>query len=183
MKQLLSITLLLSITFLLTASSCKKNKLSELDKLPPVTQTGANTFGCLVNGQAWIPDNGCTLLCPRALKFYYDNSSGGSFSARAELTINGRKEYINFAIDSCNKKGEYLFKTGMQERSFAYNNYNDNNCPTLFNQDSGVTIGGYVNINRFDLSNSIVSGVFEITLTKQGCKTIQITNGRFDAKL
>ena len=23
--------------------------------LPPATQTGANTFGCLVNGQVWTP--------------------------------------------------------------------------------------------------------------------------------
>lgn len=37
-------------------AGCKKNKpKTELEKLPPITQTGANTFGCLVNGRTWIP--------------------------------------------------------------------------------------------------------------------------------
>jgi len=26
-----------------------------LEQLPPATQTGANTFGCLLNGEAWTP--------------------------------------------------------------------------------------------------------------------------------
>jgi len=33
--------------------SCKKN--DPVSALPPETQTGANTFGCLVNGQPWTP--------------------------------------------------------------------------------------------------------------------------------
>ena len=41
---------------LLCAASCKKPKpstaLTEIEKLPPITQTGANTFGCLVDGVA-----------------------------------------------------------------------------------------------------------------------------------
>lgn len=41
------------------AMCCKKTDSNSLDaelaKLPPITQTGANTFGCLVNGKAFIP--------------------------------------------------------------------------------------------------------------------------------
>ena len=33
-------------------SKCKKDDPALLDQFPPATQTGANTFGCLVNGQA-----------------------------------------------------------------------------------------------------------------------------------
>ncbi len=33
----------------LISASCKKEK-TGADGLPPATQTGANTFGCLVNG-------------------------------------------------------------------------------------------------------------------------------------
>ncbi|MBS1557911.1 MAG: hypothetical protein JST69_04210 [Bacteroidetes bacterium] len=45
---------------MLLLASCdlfKKNDpkpLTELEKLPPATQTGKNTFGCLVNGKAVI---------------------------------------------------------------------------------------------------------------------------------
>ncbi len=39
---------------LFTNMNCKKDKLS-IDYLPATTQTGANTFGCLVNGEAVTP--------------------------------------------------------------------------------------------------------------------------------
>jgi hypothetical protein len=52
MKQLL----LLITSFILLSSSCQKEKLKNpTDELPPETQTGANTFGCLVNGQVFKP--------------------------------------------------------------------------------------------------------------------------------
>ena len=47
-------TLYLLISVLLSASHCKKDKTPE-DQLPPETQTGAGTFGCLVNGNVFIP--------------------------------------------------------------------------------------------------------------------------------
>lgn len=42
-------------SFLLTSFSCRKNKDSfenELAKLPAITQTGANTFGCLIKWES-----------------------------------------------------------------------------------------------------------------------------------
>ena len=54
MKNLL---LLLLVTFAI--SCCNKGDddqpKTELEKLPPATQTGANTAGCLVNGVAFLP--------------------------------------------------------------------------------------------------------------------------------
>ena len=52
---------LLSLAALvLLCTQCKKTNSStpqtELEKLPPITKTGANTFGCLVNGVAWLPN-------------------------------------------------------------------------------------------------------------------------------
>jgi hypothetical protein len=38
-------------SLLLAVPYCKKNK----DQLPSATQSGANTFGCLINGKARIP--------------------------------------------------------------------------------------------------------------------------------
>jgi len=51
--------LLLTISFFLLSSSCKKNKpTNPVDQLPPETQTGANTFGCLINGEVFKPGGG-----------------------------------------------------------------------------------------------------------------------------
>ena len=43
----------LLLAALLGLSQCKKH--DPESALPPATQTGASTFGCLVNGQAWTP--------------------------------------------------------------------------------------------------------------------------------
>ncbi len=56
--------LFLLLTFF-TLSCCNKDDdkpIAEIDKLPPVTQTGANTFGCLLDGQAFLPSGGINPL-------------------------------------------------------------------------------------------------------------------------
>ena len=53
--KLISVQLVLFLVIFTT--SCSKDKTCEdpIDCLPPITQTGANTAGCLVNGQALVP--------------------------------------------------------------------------------------------------------------------------------
>ena len=43
----------------LFCTSCKKT--SPPTVLPPITQNGANTFGCKINGQVWVPYYPCDL--------------------------------------------------------------------------------------------------------------------------
>lgn len=43
----------IALSFL--AAECDKEKLAPIDQLPPATQTGANTFGCLINGEVFKP--------------------------------------------------------------------------------------------------------------------------------
>ncbi len=178
----LVLSFFLAIT--LCASKCKKNTPSELEKLPPATQTGAKTFGCLVNGQAFIPDNGCTFLCSPAFAPYYENINGGLFSFTATLRTNGIDKVINLGIDTCISIGSYNFTTGNSKRRIGYNDYkNINGCETIYSNDAGVVTVGILELSRFDLTNRVFSGTFEFTLSKAGCETIKITNGRFDAKL
>jgi hypothetical protein len=52
MKQFL----LFFLCSLLIGSSCRKHKQANpVDQLPPETQTGANTFACLVDGKVFKP--------------------------------------------------------------------------------------------------------------------------------
>jgi len=50
MKLLLSIIILSTIL----AVSCQQEEIAP-PELPPITQEGANTFGCLINGEVWLP--------------------------------------------------------------------------------------------------------------------------------
>jgi len=69
----------LLVLITLAAVQCKKNTLEE--QLPPITTTGANTFGCLVNGNTWLPYGSWSV---HAL----DISSIGSGAQNLELNIN-----------------------------------------------------------------------------------------------
>jgi len=51
--------IILAITVLLVFNCCNKKDddapTNPIDQLPPATQTGANTAGCLVDGEAFLP--------------------------------------------------------------------------------------------------------------------------------
>ena len=58
MKTSNPMLLLLALScVLLTNMTCKKSYI-EKNELPPITQTGANTFGCYVNGEIFLPRSG-----------------------------------------------------------------------------------------------------------------------------
>ena len=166
-------------------AACKKEKTdpTELSKLPAATQTGAKTFGCLVNGVAFVPQSNCTFLCSPPLQFGYDNSNGGQFFV--EVSNDNLKQKIIWGIDSCNIVKKYNYYPSPNHPVRLSFRPNDNVCvlSTVIDPEVATSTNGYINIEKFDISNGIISGTFEFTLSKNGCETKKITNGRFDAKL
>ena len=169
-------------------AACKKDKTepTELSKLPAATQIGAKTFGCLVNGIAFVPDNGCTFLCTPAFRANYDNSNGGFFYINAELINSDQNidKHINFGLDSCINNRLYNMST-LPKITMSYFDYKmpSSTCQTFFSSDINVIRSGYVNLTKCDFGTGIISGMFEFKIERNGCETINITNGRFDAKL
>ena len=179
MKNLIIITMLM----LLCAAGCKKEKIAEIDKLPAATQTGVNTFGCLVNGKAWVAQTDCKFLCDAPLKLYYDANGGGNvFVSALSESI---KERMSFAIDSTNTKVDFDYAIlGSSHMGFTYSDEKlTSNCRFLFSTDSTTSTSGNVTLTRYDLQNGIISGTFNFTLIKASFSTIRITDGRFDKKL
>ncbi|WP_125932497.1 DUF6252 family protein [Hymenobacter glacialis] len=168
----------LLLAVLLGLSQCKKDDPDPVDQLPPATQTGANTFGCLVNGQAWTPqgsDGGSNY------SVYYDRAyRNGTFNistyryAGNELS----KQIIAIYSDSLRTTGNYpLAKDGRQEALFK-----DRRTGCEFFGGTYYRRGS-LTITRLDLQAGIISGTFEFTLAKPGCDTVRVTNGRFDKRL
>jgi hypothetical protein len=185
MKHISFITILLLLIFT-SSSNCKKNQLSELDKLPPATQTGAKTFGCLVNGKAWIPGKD-DWSSQSPLKFYYYTDNGGQFAITAiyQNSSQNRNETIGVVCDSILSRSIYDLnnKIATNGRVLFINSKILDACRLMSSSDNDAQITGFINITRFDLAQGIICGTFEFTINKTGCETIQITNGRFDAKL
>lgn len=181
--------LLISLFFIgLTASECKKHKppSNPFDQLPPATQTGANTFGCLVNGKVWIP-NGYFSPYPNYRVIVDPNFSDGNVDIRLYRIANGIREDISIASDSIktvgiykindNGRTQHRFQKSSEDLSVQY-------CEIFY---GGIFHRqGYLNITKFDLNNGIISGEFEIQAININCgygDTIKITKGRFDKKL
>lgn len=167
-KILLLVWLVILTTTL--GSGCKKNKLTELNKLPAATQTGAKTFGCLVNGKAWIPSKE-DWSSPSPLKFYYYTDNGGQFaiSARYQNSSLNKDETISLGIDSIHTKKEYK-QSDIDIKIFRFlvlNTTNETTCRYMSSIDSSITAAGFLKITTIELTAGIISGTFEFTIKKQ----------------
>lgn len=96
-------------------AGCKKDKASEA-QLPPVTQTGANTFGCLVNGKVFVPRgyDGTGRPNPHV---QYDCDLNGqpylSIDARQFINSNNSVGAITIVYKNILSTGDYNFPTGL----------------------------------------------------------------------
>lgn len=171
-------------------AACKKENSpqNELSKLPAATQSGANTFGCLVNGKAWVAQTDCKYLCDPAFKIYYDAGSGGNLFITTvyQDSKNSIKQDIVMSMDSTNTiKLFNIAQRGKAHMGFSFiNEMIAGDCYSIHSIDSLiVTATGSVNLSKYDLQNGIISGTFEFYLTKPNCDPISAANGRFDYKL
>lgn len=158
--------------------ACKKNELSPLEQLPPATQTGANTFGCLVNGKAWTP-KGNSGVKPNFQLLLVPDAKGNIIDIRAYRLDNGSRTDLGI--------GSLVTSDG--NLTYHYQNKNSINIG-IINSMCNISVhdslfrDGSITLTRYDLANGIISGTFKCNLYKPNCgDTIKITNGRFDAKL
>ncbi len=172
MKKLI---LLLLTTF--TLSCCNKDDdkpQNPVDQLPPATQTGAGTFGCLVNGEPFV-DNSGFFNC-----FYQLVSGEYYFGIQAEDNVSN---IAAIAIGSLQKEiviGEVIPLNFRENNEFyALLEFN-----TLQQEGSTTELeDGYIIFNQFSTNSNIVSATFEFTITDPMTGTVyEITEGRFDAR-
>ena len=176
--------LYLALPLLTQCSKCKQDDPAPLDQLPPATQTGANTFGCLVNGQVYLPGGGSNGT-PNYAVIYDSGFRGGSLQVLTYRYVgSGSNTQQNVSVigDSISRVGSYsLTSTGGRAAIFL-----DRNRPSPCDQFAGgstIYTKGNLTITRLDLQAGIVSGTFSFTLYKAGCDTVKVTQGRFDKKL
>jgi len=140
---------------------------TELEKLPAATQAGAYTFGCLVNGKAWVVQNSLHTVAIDQVNF----SLWGSIQ-------NNSQNIFFFIQDPGIVVKSYLLNDRMSQYA-QFSNYTDinNSCECYAD---GTTGNGILNITKFDQTKLIVSGTFNFTAWNTKCDTIKVTEGRFD---
>lgn len=174
--------------------SCNRDNETEdnTPKLPPETQNGANTLGCMVNGKLFYPRDGIGDVMGNAKALSWWGSSSSTYEYREMRVANLRDgkplNYMYFHLQDLPTKGvgEYFWKESnfnndidglMQNylyvRAFDYNT-NTWKWYTSYENSGNTTITKYG-------GQAIVSGTFSGKLrTADGKEEIEITNGRFD---
>ena len=173
--------LYLVLAIALLATSCKKKSSPEPNddpELPPKTQTGADTFGCRINGVPWIP-KGIPFSVSRLVASYDSNFLNGTLNITARRRLSTSSETIILFSDSLKTIGTYPL-TIPKKQGAEYINWDNGNCS--FHARDIYERVGTMTLTKLDIRNNIVSGTFEFTLKRPEC-TITATNGRFDIKL
>lgn len=165
--------LLFILVLAFSLSCCDKDDdkpKNPIDQLPPATQTGARTFGCLLDGVAFVPGNKNL-----AKDCVYQYVNGYYFSLQGNMYIN--KELILLGLSTDNLKIEegktYILQNKIDGNASAkYFDY-DVNHTTLIEK-------GEMKITKLDFTKHIVSGTFFYDIKDSKGVLHKISNGRFD---
>ena len=146
--------------------------LSELEKLPPPTQDGKNTFGCLVDGKAWVTETSVD-----AFAFYQE----GVLSITAGNNQNTESIYIYMYDANLIEQEYHLPKENANHFTSVAGLEQDKAPECIFETTSDYH--GKVEITHLDkrAGKWIISGTFEFEAYSSDCqKAIKVTDGRFD---
>ena len=171
---------LLLLAALLSLSQCKKkDDPRPEEQLPPATQSGANTLGCLVNGQPWTPQG---------------NDGYSNYSISYDPNPYGVLDLTTYRYQQnpANKQMLILYTRELRgPRSYDLRDipltrvswYDRLTGCDFHSGDPGTYQKGTLTITKLDLQAGIISGTFSFTLAKPGCDTVRVTQGRFDKRL
>ena len=168
MKTLYSYIILL----LVGCAACKTDALSPKEELPAATQKGLNTFGCLVNGEVWVPRGSINPSISK-FTFYYDDEL---LNIAATRTIGSKdiRQTMFLRVKDMADKGNYM----LSNFEPGGGGYSDINLSCYYETNSTQT--GTLTITKLDTTNHIIAGTFAFTVWTEECDTIRVTDGRFD---
>ena len=188
MKKL---TLLLGIMLVLACSS--DDAVDPESLLPPITTTGENTFGCLIDGKFFRPRDGRSTLNSdnkglRVVRTENDNLELHIYDRKSEMGSSLFIHLENFYLlnEDTYELSDANGLRGLDgpNHNYIYGRFWDAQTKSyqLYFSTSNT---GIVDISRFEIIPSVLnikSGTFNATLTNASDpnKTVSISLGRFD---
>ena len=195
MKNILKIFLPFCLIFILAFSGCRKKNASgsQISQLPPLTTRGLNTFGCLVNGKALVPEEPIGDIGPYYACTYqylyadtskpYDFAVWGKDKPSACIFSD-----VAIGLDSVNiKTGDVYdltawadstghFVDGRKHASYIVTS----SCLDMKTYYTTNAVRGQITIVLLDPVNQIASGTFWFDAIFAPGDTVHVTEGRFD---
>jgi hypothetical protein len=162
--------------------SCSK----EVSELPAPTETGANTFGAMVEGSFFVPQSFGPIPGSSILEAHYAPGRDLYINARNFAASPNEKEFELF-IKNVTTPGTYQLNGNAAKNSTvaSYGYYVKRN---LTPQNEWITTPNYtgsVTFTRVDTINKIVSGTFQFSAINlyNAPQPLTVTEGRFDIKV
>jgi hypothetical protein len=191
----------LIVTLALLLFGCTKTETpTPQDTLPPITQVGANTAGCIFDGKVLVPKNGSQAFGGPS---NYGLTTGAGINFHSPIIgddyfyvwIQNYKDADGFDIyihlnDVTQGVGNYIIG---QSNGQKFSNAS-NNPQIILEKHYGISPykkyvssinSGTISISRFDYPNGIYSGTFNCSLynTNNTSEIIRVSNGRFDINI
>jgi hypothetical protein len=162
----------LLFALLLLTSACKKDP-NDPNGLPKATQEGKNTFGCLVDGKAFLPKAGSV--------FSINNREPlEAYLYQGSLYISARGDGgADMVVKDACKPGKYILRTVAS----GSNGYYKDATGQYFTNDIQI---GEINLTRIDTLQKIAAGTFQFSaagISTAVGNTVTISEGRFDVRL
>lgn len=168
-------------------SSCKKKQeeipKTELEKLPPATQVGANTFGALVNGQAFMPYSKALFASTYQCNYIFTN--GGYYFTVGASNDNNYEYLTNIMLGTTKlpiAEGQIFKFNNYNEDGKAFGTYSIIYSVTTNEYKTNNIVNGQLYISKLDQTKQIVSGTFFYKAINIKGDTVKVTDGRFDMK-
>jgi hypothetical protein len=135
-----------------------------IDQLPPLTTEGKGTFGCLVNGEAFV-------------SYYPDALADYTIVDNISISGSSRDPQSAISLSISNYLGEKGFQP-FNKLSIFYNNW-DIYYP-LCDYASHELIAGSIEIIEYNPFDRFIAGKFNFTSVNEECDTLYVSDGRFD---
>jgi hypothetical protein len=182
---------LLFLTILLATISCCKKKDKTIDDIVPITQSGANTFACLIDGEIASTQLYYNTLVTEGVEYGIGTAGGGADTTLSiyAITKNPRRDFtirlkIKNKILNTHDANEFVIS------SFSHFNNSGGSAPIGSNYyeaidslPASVTLTKYTgSIINGNSKGDILSGTFDMILQNSAGAKIHLTQGRFDIK-
>tara|TARA_R110002012_G_scaffold70712_1_gene181892 strand:+ start:16626 stop:17183 length:558 start_codon:yes stop_codon:yes gene_type:complete len=170
---------LLLLFLALTVAGCSDDDdnppTDPVDQLPPATQTGAQTFGCLLDGEVFLSGN-----TPNNLDCVYQFTNGAYYFSLQGNKRDSNNNLIRISLNTkrleIHQNDTYILLENIDEN--AYGSY-------FYNADfyyTNQTQTGELKITKLDYGNHIVAGTFWFDIKDSNGVVHKIREGRFDVR-
>jgi len=174
--RLMGIEAFISLGLVLLMAGCQKDK-TELYKLPPITSSGQNTFGCLINGQAFVAhDQNPFFAKTIQASIGYHDTIGKIYDIQGSFRTESLYSHIFLSLADAS----VMLHVGNSLYILV-----DERPPGTFKSvyyETDSLKQGKLTFSRIDDHLGIYSGTFEGDVVNNKGEVLHITAGRFDTK-